>query len=142
MVADDRSEYGRFMPVCITSGVFRLTTPFSPKNAFNVPSAALIEYKPPEVAPKMIDGGREPSPGQKAMPRFDGRSLFGSWNFHFSTPVVASSAWIAPYGDARYIVVPMTIGIASSSRRRPEYPAGLRWKLHTRSSVATFCAVI
>ena len=44
------------------------------------------------------------------MPRFDGRSLLGSWNFHFSAPVVASSAWMAPYGDARYIVLPMTSG--------------------------------
>ena len=41
-----------------------------------------------------------PSPGQYAMPRFDGTALSGSSNRHLSLPVVASSAMTAPYGEA------------------------------------------
>src|SRR5207342_1478142 len=125
MVGDDSSEYVASMPVCITSGVLRLRTPFWPNPAFGVPSDALIEYIEPESTPKMIDGGTPPPPGQYASPRFDGRSPLGSCNFHFSVPVVASSAWTAPYGDPRYIVLPITSGMASSSRRPPLKPAGL-----------------
>ncbi len=44
------------MPVCMTSGVFRLTTPLLPKASFNAPFDALMEYIPPESPPKMIEG--------------------------------------------------------------------------------------
>src|SRR5579862_8771386 len=114
------------MPVCITSGVLSVMKPAPPKFGFSVPSDALMEYIRPDRAPKMIDGAKPSPPGQYAMPRVDGTSLFGSVNFHFSAPVVASSAMTTPYGDPRYIVLPMTMGIASSSRRRPVYPSGLR----------------
>src|SRR5262245_54360982 len=93
----------------------------------------------------MIDGGRRTAPllpGQYATPRLDGVSLLGSTNRHFSAPVVASSARSRPYGDGSYIVLPITMGIAWSSRIRPTKPSGLRWMLQTRSSVATLAAVI
>src|SRR5262245_44046018 len=113
----------------MTSGVLRLTTPFSPNHPLSVPSAAFSEYSLPVVDPKTIDAGSGrslPPPGQYAMPRFDGSSLPGSVNLHFWAPVVASSATTAPYGEPRYIVLPITIGIASSSFIGPVQPSGLR----------------
>jgi hypothetical protein len=82
----------------------------------------------PVVDPKTIDGGsgRSPPPGQYATPRFDGSSLLGSSNRHFSAPVVASTAMTAPYGEPRYIVLPITMGMACASRIGPVKPAGLR----------------
>ena len=47
-----------------------------------------------------------------------------------------------PYGEARYIVLPITIGIAWSSRMRPTKPSGLRCTLQTCWSVLTFAFVI
>ena len=44
------------MPVCMTSGVFKLTTPLLPKASFNAPFDALRDYIPPEPLPKMICG--------------------------------------------------------------------------------------
>ncbi len=67
MVGDDSSEYAALVPVCITSGVFKVVTPFSPNHSFGVPSEALREYSPPVAVPNMIDGGRgsaPPPPGQ------------------------------------------------------------------------------
>ena len=55
------------MPVCITSGVFSLVTPFSPNHSLGVPSDALSEYSMPVAVPNTIDGGRRtapPLPGQ------------------------------------------------------------------------------
>ena len=66
------------MPVCMTSGVLSVITPFSPKPALGVPSDALSEYMLPERTPKIIDAGALASPGQYAMPRFAGWSLLGS----------------------------------------------------------------
>src|SRR5436190_20163553 len=98
MVGDDSSEYVAFVPVCMTSDVLRLTTPFSPNHSLGVPSAALSEYSLPVVDPNTIEvgRGRSPPPGQYAMPRFDGSSLSGTRNLHFSVPVVASNAMTAP----------------------------------------------
>jgi hypothetical protein len=104
----------------MTSGVLRLTMPLSPNQLFNVPSEALIEYRRPAFDPNTIDAERPPPPGQYATPRLAGMSSFGSWYRHFSAPEVASNAITAPYGDPTYIVLPMTMGIASSSRSLPE----------------------
>src|ERR1044072_9837287 len=98
----------------MTSGVLSETTPFSPNDSLMVPSPALSEYTLPVVVPKTIEAGsgRSPPPGQYATPRFDGSSPLGSANRHFSVPVVASNAMTAPYGEPRYIVLPITMGIA------------------------------
>ena len=53
------------MPVCMTSGVLRLTTPFSPKPALSVPSDALIGVKAArESAEDDATARTPPPPGQ------------------------------------------------------------------------------
>src|SRR5687767_13316798 len=60
---------------CIISGVFRLTTPLSPKAALGFPVFASSEYILPSLEPKTICAGVLVSPGQYSTPRVAGTPL-------------------------------------------------------------------
>src|SRR5580704_7482615 len=85
------------------SGVFRLTTPRSPKASFGLPVFASSEYNLPSLEPKTICGEVRVSPGQYSTPRVDGPPE-GRGNAHTSLPVVGSTATTREYGVERYIV--------------------------------------
>src|SRR5207248_1995451 len=88
---------------CMISGVFRLTTPLSPKASLGFPVLAFSEYNLPSLEPKTICGWTFASPAQYSTPRVAGLPA-GSCHDQISFPVVGSRATMREYGEARYMV--------------------------------------
>src|SRR5579862_2993861 len=105
---------------CMISGVFRLTTPLSPKDSLGLPVFAFSEYNLPSEEPKTICGGVCASPAQYSTPRVEGAPE-GSWKAQISLPVVGSKATTREYGVDRYMVPAITSGVTSLARK-PDPP--------------------